>query len=229
MKRIGIVGGLSAESTALFYQSLTRLYIEQHGDTAYPEMVIFSVRFHDFYQAAKAGNWQECAAYIAAALHALERAGADFALISANMPHIVYDDVARQVSLPLLHIADAVAAEAKERGYKKIALLGTKATMNASFYPDRLAQHGMECLTPSDSQKDMVNQVLEDELFKGIIRETSREAYLQLCRELREEGAEAVILGCTEIPMLLNPENSPLPMLDSSLLLAQAALQKALV
>lgn len=228
MKRIGILGGLSAESTALFYNTLTRQYIEQYGDTGYPEMVIFSVRFLDFLNLSKKGKWEECAEYLASGINALEQAGADFAVISANTPHIVFDSIAKKISLPLIHIADAVAETAKSRGYKKVALLGTKATMNADFYPLCLSHHNIECLIPNDKQKEMVNQILEYELYKGIIDEESRTLYLNLVKEMKEKGAEAVILGCTEIPMLIHSENSSLPLLDSAVILAQAALDKAL-
>ncbi|WP_391559565.1 aspartate/glutamate racemase family protein [Robertmurraya sp.] len=227
MKRIGILGGLSAESTALFYNTLTRLYIEQHGDTGYPEIVIFSVRFLDFLNMLKQGNWEECASYLASGINALEKAGADFAVISANTPHIVFNKIEEKVSLPLIHIADAVAEVAKSKGYKKVALLGTKATMNADFYPVCLSRHNIECYNPSDEQKEMVNQILESELYKGIINEESRTFYLNLIDEMKEIEADAVILGCTEIPMLINSENSPLPILDSAVILAQASLDKA--
>ncbi|PRZ14274.1 aspartate racemase [Laceyella sediminis] len=228
MKRIGILGGLTAESTTLFYNSLTRLYIEQHGDNGYPEIVIFSVRFQHFFNAFKQGDWEYCAQYLASGINQLEKAGADFAVISANMPHVLFDDIVKRVSLPLIHIADTVAEAAQAKGYKKVSLLGTMATMNASFYPDRLSKYQIECIVPDEPQKEMVHQVLENELFKGVIKEESKTAYLKLIHELKERGAEAVILGCTEIPMLINSENSPLPLLDSSLILAQTALDKAL-
>jgi aspartate racemase len=228
MKRIGILGGLSAESTALFYNTLTRLYIEQHGDTSYPEMIIYSVRFTDFLIPAKQGKWEECANYLASGINALEKAGADFAVISANTPHIAFDKITKKVSIPLLHIADVVAAAATTKEYKKVALLGTKATMNASFYPDSFSAHQIDCLIPSEAEKEMVNQILENELFKGIIKDESRTFFLNVIEGLKKAGAEAIILGCTEIPMLINAENSPLPLLDSAAILAQASLDKAL-
>jgi aspartate racemase len=228
MKRIGILGGLSAESTALFYNTLTRQYMEQHGDTGYPEIIIFSVRFLDFLNLSKQGNWEECANYLASGINALEKAGADFAVISANTPHIAFNSIIKKVSLPLIHIADAVAEVAESQRYKKVALLGTKATMNADFYPTCLSGHNIECLIPNDEQKEMINQVLENELYKGFINEDSRTLFLNVIKEMKRMGAEAVILGCTEIPMLINSTNSSLPLLDSAAILAQACLDKAL-
>ncbi|MBY9081594.1 amino acid racemase [Paenibacillus sp. HN-1] len=176
---------------------------------------------------AQEGNWEKAAEYLASGIHALEKAGADFAVISANMPHIAFDLITEHVSLPLIHIADVVAEAARSSQYNKIALIGTKPTMNAKFYPDRLSNYDVECIVPSEGQQDMISRVLEAELFKGIINEGSRTSFLNLINDLKTRGAEAIILGCTELPMLINSENSPLPLLDSALLLAQAALDEA--
>ncbi|HJV44763.1 MAG TPA: amino acid racemase [Bacillota bacterium] len=228
MKRIGILGGLSAESTALFYNTLTRLYIEQNGDTAYPEIVIFSVQFSHFLSLMKNENKEACAHYLASGIQALEKAGADFAVISANTPHLLFDQIAQKVSIPLLHIAETVTEVAKSEGYTKVALLGTMATMNADFYPISLSRYDIACITPNEEQKEIVNGILERELYKGIVNEKSRTLYLDLIQQLKKQGAEAIILGCTEIPMLIHPGNSPLPLLDSAAILAQAALDRAL-
>lgn len=228
MKRIGILGGLSAESTAIFYSTLTRMYVERAGEINYPEIVIFSVRFGDFAEWSRTGDWEAYTNGLAEGIRALERAGADFAVIASNTPHIVYDELVKRVSLPVIHIAEALAAEAQEKGFKKLALLGTMATMNADFYQRVLARYGIECFVPGDKQKGIIQAVLDAELYKGIINEASRTQYIEIISEMKEAGADAVILGCTEIPMLISDANSPLPTLDSSLLLARAALDRSL-
>lgn len=229
LKRIGVLGGLSAESTTMFYSSLTRLYVEQNGDTGYPEIVVFSVSFKKFYQLVQMKKWDEAAEYLASGINAMEKAGAHFGVISANMPHIAFDLITKHVSLPLIHIADVVAETAKSFKYKKVALIGTKPTMNATFYPDRLSKYQIECIVPYESQQEMINTILETELFKGVVNPDSQMLFLELLHELKERGAEAIILGCTEFPLLINAENSPLPLLDSALLLAKEALKMATI
>ncbi|UUZ83413.1 amino acid racemase [Paenibacillus sp. P26] len=174
------------------------------------------------------GDWEAYTNGLAEGIRALERAGADFAVIASNTPHIVYDELVKRVSLPVIHIAEALAAEAQEKGFKKLALLGTMATMNADFYQRVLARYGIECFVPGDKQKGIIQAVLDAELYKGIINEASRTQYIEIISEMKEAGADAVILGCTEIPMLISDANSPSPTLDSSLLLARAALDRSL-
>jgi aspartate racemase len=228
LKRIGIIGGLSAESTTHFYSSLTRLYVERFNRTNYPEVVIFSVQFEKFINWSKTGEWDKFADGLIRGLKSLEAAGVDFAVISANMPHVVYDKVVNSTSLPMLHIADAIADEAHAKGYRRVGLMGTLPTMAASFYPDRLKQFGIECMVPNEEQQCMIQEVLDNELFKGIIHESSRNQYIEIIRSLKAQGAEAVILGCTEIPLLISEENSPLPVLDSTKLFVAKTLESAL-
>lgn len=228
VKRIGIVGGLSAESTATFYLALTRECIVQRGTADYPEMVIFSVSFQTLMRWAHAGQWDKFAARLAEGLRVVERGGADFALIAANMPHVVFDQVADQSSLPLLHIADAVAERAGAAGYRQVALLGTRTTMGAAFYPDRLRRYGIATLVPDAADQEAIQHVIDSELVRGVTTAESTRRLQGVIRALEGQGAEAVILGCTEIPLLINAANSPLPLLDSTQILAERALQEAL-
>lgn len=228
MKRIGILGGLSAESTTHVYSAITRLYVERFGQANYPEIVLFSVRFQMFMDWVEAGAWDRFAAGLVDGLRALEAAGADFAVIAANLPHVVFDQVRPEVSIPMLHIADVVSDRVRQHGYRRVGLIGTIATMQASFYPERLARGGIECIVPDAGEQRAVQDVLERELFRGIVRPASTQAYIDIIRSLKARGADAVILGCTEIPMLITPENSPLPTFDSTALLVERTLDEAL-
>ncbi|MCI0184528.1 aspartate/glutamate racemase family protein [Sulfoacidibacillus ferrooxidans] len=228
MKRIGIIGGLSAESTTHFYGALTKLYVEQHNDTDYPEIVLFSVRFQTFMNWSKAGEWDKFTNGLLNGLQALRASGADFAVIAANLPHVVFDEVEHESPLPLLHIADAVSASAHQRGFRRVALIGTLPTMNASFYHDRLKPFGIECMTPSVEHQMMIQEILDTELFRGIMTTEAEQKFIHIIDSMKEQGSDAVILGCTEIPMLISDTNSPLPVLDSTMLFVKKTLETAL-
>lgn len=228
MKRIGIVGGLSAESTVEFYRQLIHTYVQKFGDAGYPEIIIYSVTFKKFWEWSTEQEWDRFASGIAQAVSALERGGADFAVIAANMPHVVFDEVQSQTPLPLLHIADGVATEAKLRGYRCVALLGTIPTMNAAFYPSRLDNIGVRCITPDDGEQQCIQDILERELFLGVRTAESEQKLIRIVNGLKTRGAEAVILACTELPMLINSRNSPVPLLDSEELFVKTTLETAL-
>lgn len=228
MKRIGIIGGLSAESTTHFYGALTRLYVEQYHNANYPEIVLFSVQFQTFMEWAKAGEWDKFVSGVLTGLRSLQAAGADFAVISANMPHIVFDDIEQESPLPLLHIADGVVMRAHQRGFRKVALLGTLQTMNANFYHNRLQPFGIECIVPVQDEQRMIQEILDTELFRGIVTTESEQNFIHIIDAMKARGADAVILGCTEIPMLISEVNSSLPVLDSTMLFVEKTLEEAL-
>lgn len=228
MKRIGILGGLSAESTADFYRAVTRTYIARFGIPNYPEMVIFSVQFQAMMDWANAGQWDRFTDGLVAGIEVLTRAGADFVVIAANMPHKVFDAVAQRSAIPLLHIADAIAERARTRGYRHVALLGTRVTMNSSFYPDRLQRYNIACLVPDIDSQTVIQEIIERELVRGVVTKTAEAQYVSIIEALKARGAEAVILGCTEIPLLISNDNSPLPVMDSTQLFAERTLSAAL-
>ncbi len=188
---------------------------------------MFSVRFQTFIDWSKTSEWDKYADGLVTGLKAIEAAGADFAVIAANMPHIVYDQVKNLTGIPLLHIADAVADEARAKGYRRVGLMGTMPTMAAAFYPDRLKQNGIECITPNLEQQSIIQDVLDRELFRGVLNEESLKKYVEIIESLKARGAEAVILGCTEIPLLISDKNSPLPVLDSTMLFVAKTLAAA--
>lgn len=228
MKRIGLIGGLSAESTTHFYSALTRLYVDRYDNTDYPEIVLFSVRFATLIGWASSGAWDRFAGGIVKGLRSLEAAGAEFGVITANLPHVVFDELQRQTSLPLLHIAEVVSEAAHERGFRRVALLGTLATMEADFYPQKLTNHGVHCMIPEKDEQHTMQDIIDNELTRGVVSEASTHRFLAIIESLKHRGADAVILGCTEIPMLVSDANSPLPVLDSTQLLVEKTLATAM-
>ena len=227
-KRIGILGGVSPESTVAYYQYLTRTYTERYGDYGYPEILIFSVSFQRYADWSKQDRWDLIAEGLSEAGQKLAAAGADFVIISANTMHLVLDEVRARVPVPVLSLLYALVEAIQARGFRTVGLLGTKFTMEKPFYREALAQHGIEVLMPDAEDRAYVNRVIYDELVAGQIRDESREGYLRIIHGLHERGAEAVILGCTEIPLLVSEADAGLPLLDTTAIHAEAALRYAI-
>ncbi len=227
-KIIGMIGGLSPESTAAYYQYITRQYTERFGDYGYPEIIIYSVRFQDYVDWGNEGRWSEIARDMIKAARALESAGADFGIIATNTMHIAFDEVQAAVEMPFVHLIDATAEVIKDRGFSNVGLLGTKFTMNMPFYKDRLAANQIDAIVPDESDQEEVNRVIYDELVKGDVLETSRDRFAEIISKLKGRGAEGVILGCTEIPLLISQEHSSLPLFDTTTIHAQKALEYAI-
>jgi aspartate racemase len=190
--------------------------------------VLYSVDFAEIERLQVEGRWDEAGEVLAAAGRAVEAAGAELVLICTNTMHKVADQVASAVSVPLLHLADATAQAVQESGVRKVGLLGTAFTMEQDFYRGRLAQHGLEVLVPDAAGRTLVHQVIYEELCLGIVREESRAAYREVIGELVARGAEGVILGCTEIELLIGPVDSPVPVFPTTRLHAEAAIAAAL-
>ncbi|MEW6524956.1 MAG: aspartate/glutamate racemase family protein [Bacillota bacterium] len=228
MQRIGILGGLSAESTTYYYERITRGYIRRFGKPRYPEIIIYSVTFDEYARWQERGEWDRSAEHMAACIQKLALAGADFALIASNTMHLVLPAVAARVPIPILSIVDCVAGSIRAAGLDRVALLGTIFTMTQAFYPEGLAQHGIECLVPDKRERALVNRVIYQELVRGAISDESRAAYLEVVDGLARQGAQGVIIGCTEIPLLLRQEDTFLPLFDSAAIHADAALERAL-
>ncbi len=226
-KRIGILGGMSPESTITYYEHITRKYTEQFGDYGYPEILIHSVNFQKFVDWQHAGQWSEAAGAMAQALEGLRVAGAEFGLIATNTMHIVFDDVQRAVRMPLLSIVDATAEAILAAGVRRAGLLGTVFTMRERFFRDRLAHSGIEVLVPEASDQDRMNEVIYQELCAGRILPASRRMFLQIIEGLRSGGAQGIVLGCTEIPLLVRPQDCALPLFNTTLIHAEKALQLA--
>jgi len=226
MKTIGILGGMSYESTAFYYKIINEEVNRRLGGLHSAKILLSSVDFDEIKKMQNDGNWTEAAAVLSAEAKKLQNAGADFIIISTNTMHKVAPEIAQNISVPLLHIAGPTARKIKEDGLKKIGLLGTKFTMEHNFYTDILRREGLEILTPDAAQRETVHNIIFDELCKGVVKNSSRKKYLEIIDSLKERGAEGVILGCTEICMLL--KTASLPLYDTTAIHAKEAAHEAL-
>lgn len=227
-RTIGILGGMSPESTIEYYQYITRHYTEQFGDYGYPEIIIESVSFQPYVDWPEQGRWDLVTQGLVAAAKNLERAGVDFIVIATNTMHLVLDDIQAQIDTPILSLLDAVADAIEAAGQKTVGLLGTEFTMEKTFYQDALAKRGIKVLTPNADDRALVSTVIYDELVRGNIRDESRQGYLRVIERLAQSGAEGIVLGCTEIPLLITAADTDLPLFDTTSIHAQAALDFAL-
>lgn len=227
-KRIGVLGGMSPESTITYYEYITRTYTERFGDFNYPEIIIYSVSFQPFVDWPSQGRWDLVAQELINSAHCLEKAGADFILIGTNTMHIVFDQVQAEIGVPMLSLLDAVGQEIAARNLRSIGLLGTRFTMNGSFYQKALDKYGITLITPEPDEIQTVDHIIYSELVKGIVRPESKRKYLDITRSLQSKGAEGVILGCTEIPLLINNNDTDLPLFDTTIIHAEAALKLAI-
>ena len=226
-KTIGLLGGTTPESTSAYYLRLTHEYTRRFGDQAFPRILIYSVVFQRLVDLVEAGRWDRVADELVTAFETLRRAGADFGLITANTLHLVLDEVAARTSLPLLSIVEVTVAEILRHELSRVALLGTNPTMEAPLYPDALARRGVETLVPEKVDRRAIHRIIYDELSRGTIRDESRQKLLRIIGDLRERGAEGVILGCTELPMLVRPGEVDLPLIDTLEIHADRALSMA--
>ncbi|MGW7443423.1 aspartate/glutamate racemase family protein [Kitasatospora sp. NPDC054795] len=227
-KTIGLIGGMSWESTAEYYRLLNRLTRERLGGLHSARLVLYSVDFAQIERLQAAGRWEEAGEVLADAARSLEAAGADLLLICTNTMHKVADQVAAASSIPLLHLADTTAAAVRAAGLRRVGLLGTAFTMEQDFYRGRLAAGGLDVLVPQADSRALVHRVIYQELCVGLVRAESRAAYRRVIGELVAGGAEGIVLGCTEIELLVRPEDSPVPVFPTTRLHAEAAVDAAL-
>lgn len=228
MRTIGLLGGMSWESTAEYYRLLNELTRERLGGLHSSKCVLYSVDFAEIERLQVEGRWDEAAEILAEAAKALETAGADLLLICTNTMHKVADQVAAATSVPLLHLADTTAEAVRAHGLRRIGLLGTAFTMEQDFYRGRLARHGLDVLVPDTAGRSTVHKVIYDELCLGIVSEGSRASFQAVIDDLVAAGAEGIVLGCTEIELLIGPEHSPVPVFPTTRLHAEAAVNHAL-
>ncbi len=228
MKTIGILGGMSPESTTLYYEHITRTYTQRFGDYGYPEILIYSVNFQKFVDWQHHGQWEEAAREMAAVLERLRLAGADFGLIATNTMHMVFEEVQRAVKMPLLSIVQATADAILAARLRSVGLLGTVFTMTEKFFREGLERSGISVLVPEPGDQQRINDVIYQELCRGEIRPSSRELFLKIIAGLRDRGAKGIVLGCTEIPLLVQPQHCDLPLFNTALLHAAKALDYAL-
>jgi aspartate racemase len=228
MRTIGLLGGMSWESTAEYYRLVNQLTRERLGGLHSARCVLYSLDFAEIERLQVEGRWEEAAELLAEGAKALETAGADLLVICTNTMHKVADHVAASVGIPLLHLADATADAVRAAGLHRVGLLGTAFTMEQDFYRGRLESHGLDVVIPDVDGRRTVHRVIYEELCVGVVREESRAAYRAVIRDLVDAGAEGVVLGCTEIELLISPEDSPVPVFATTRLHAQAAVTLAL-
>ena len=228
MKTIGLLGGMSWESTAEYYRLLNQRMRERLGGLHSARCVLYSMDFAEIEKLQVEGRWDEAAEVLAEAAKALETAGAELLLMCTNTMHKVADQVAASVGIPLVHVVDVSAAAIRTEGLHRVGLLGTAFTMEGEFYRRRLEDHGLEVLVPDEDGRRTVHRVIYEELCVGIVREESRKAYRAVIRDLVDAGAEGIVLGCTEIELLISADDSPVPVFPTTRLHVEAALQLAL-
>ena len=229
MKTIGLIGGMSWESTIPYYRIVNEAVKERLGGLHSAKVVLYSVDFQEIEQLQHAGDWAAAGRILAGAARSLKLAGADFLVICTNTMHKVADAVESAAGIPLLHIADPTAREIKRCGIDKVGLLGTRFTMEQEFYRGRLTDHhSIEVVVPSASDREIVHKVIYEELCLGKVIDHSRSEYRRVIQRLVDDGAQGVILGCTEIPMLIGPQDSPVPVFDTTSIHAHSAAEWAL-
>ncbi|WP_461215961.1 aspartate/glutamate racemase family protein [Lacticaseibacillus sp. GG6-2] len=228
MKTIGLLGGMSWESTVTYYQAINQYVQARLGGVHSAKMVITSGDFAELAAMQERGDWDAASAWLNAQAKALQKAGADFLIIGANTMHKVAPQLQAAVALPVLHIADATIAALQKAGITKVGLLGTKYTLTQAFYKDRIKAAGIDVLTPHAAEIDTVNHIIYAELCAGQIVPASKATLLDLIADMQAAGAQGVILGCTELDLLVKATDVTLPVFDTTLIHAQAAAAKAL-
>lgn len=226
---IGLIGGMSWESSAHYYRLINEAARARRGPTASARCLMWSFDFSQIEVLQHAGRWDELAERLADAGKALERGGADFLVLCTNTMHRLAGELQAAVDLPLLHIADPTGEAIKAAGLRKVGLLGTAFTMEHAFYRGRLEERfGLEVVVPGEADRAVVHRVIYDELVAGVVRDESRQAYREVIARLAGDGAEGIILGCTEIMLLVGQSDSPVPVFDTTTLHALAAVDRAL-
>jgi aspartate racemase len=229
MQTIGLIGGMSWESTASYYQLINQSVKQQLGGLHSAKLVLVSVDFSEIEALQHQGNWQKTADILSTAAKSLEAAGADFFLICTNTMHKVASQVSDAVNIPLLHIADATGAQLVSDNLNTIGLIGTKFTMQQGFYKDRLTdKFSINVLVPTDDEQEIIHSVIYQELCLGIVEDSSREQYLEIIQNLTKRGAQGIILGCTEIGLLVDKSHTKSTLYDTTAIHALAAVEKAL-
>ena len=226
MKTIGLIGGMSWESTVTYYEIINRVIKEKLGGLHSGKLVLFSVDFQEIEECQAKGEWNKSAEILIEAAQSLEKAGANFIVICTNTMHKVAPDIQKNINIPILHIAEATADELDKKNIKKVALLGTKYTMEQDFYKNKIVDRGIEVIIPNDEDRAEVNRVIYEELCLGNIMSLSKKRFLDVMEKLAKEGAQGVILGCTEIGLLVQQKDTDIPLFDTAAIHAERAALK---
>ncbi len=228
MKTIGLIGGMSWESTVPYYQIINEEVKNKLGGLHSAKIILYSVEFDEIEKCQSSGNWEKSGNILGKAAQSLEAAGADFILICTNTMHKVAPQISSMIHIPIIHIADATADELQNNQIEKVGLLGTKYTMTQDFYKKKLIDRGIDVIIPDDTDIDVINDIIFHELCLGKIKEESRIKFKKIIEQLKKKGATGVILGCTEIGLLIHQSDSSLPVYDTTLIHAKKAAEIAL-
>ena len=219
MKLLGLIGGMSWESTSLYYAAINRRIREKAGGLHSAHLLMYSVDFAEIEILQRAGEWEKAGVVLAIAASSLEKIGAKGLVLCTNTMHIVASQIEAKIRIPLFHIADPTGEAIRKGGFKKVGLLGTRFTMEEEFYKERLERRfGLEVIVPEVEGRDTVHSIIYEELCNGVVREESRVSYVKVCERLIKRGVECIILGCTEIGMLLTEKDVPVPLFDTTML-----------
>jgi len=223
LKTIGLIGGMSWESTVTYYKIINEVIKEKLGGLHSAKCVLYSLDFQEIEECQANGNWQKSGEILGEAANNLEKAGADFIVICTNTMHKVVNQIKEKISIPILHIAEMTAEKILEKGLKNIALLGTKYTMEQDFYKSKLIEKGINVIIPDKNDIEIINEVIYDELCLGTINSDSKKKFLEIVDKLRNKGAEGIILGCTEIGLLIKNADTDVPLFDTAIIHAEQA------
>ena len=223
LKTIGLLGGMSWESTVTYYKIINETVKEKLGGLHSAKCILYSVDFQEIEECQANGNWEKSGEILGEAAYNLEKAGADFIVICTNTMHKVVNQIKEKISVPILHIAEMTAEKILEKGLKNIALLGTKYTMEQDFYKSKLIEKGINVIIPDKNDIETINEVIYDELCLGTINFNSKKKFLEIVDKLRSKGAEGIILGCTEIGLLIKNEDTDVPLFDTAIIHAEQA------
>jgi len=223
LKTIGLIGGMSWESSMTYYKVINETVKNKLGGLHSAKCIMYSVDFYEIEKCQADGNWEKSGEILGEAAYNLEKAGADFIVICTNTMHKVINQIKERISIPILHIAEMTAEKILEKKMKNIALLGTKYTMEQDFYKSKLIEKGINVIIPDKNDIEIINNVIYDELCLGIINPESKTKYLEIVKTLKQKGAEGIILGCTEIGLLIKSEDTDVPLFDTALIHAEQA------
>ena len=223
LKTIGLIGGMSWESTVTYYKIINETIKEKLGGLHSAKCILYSVDFQEIEECQANGNWEKSGEILGEAANNLEKAGADFIVICTNTMHKVVNQIKEKISIPILHIAEMTAEKILEKGLKNIALLGTKYTMEQDFYKSKLIEKGINVIIPDKNDIEIINEVIYDELCLGTINSDSKKKFLEIVDKLRNKGVEGIILGCTEIGLLIKNADTDVPLFDTAIIHAEQA------
>lgn len=228
MRKIGLIGGMSYEGSAVYYRALNQAINQRLGKLHSAQVLLHSVDFQNIVELQKSGRWDEAGRQLADVARSLELAGADCVMICAVTMHLVADEVAAATPLPFIHIVDVMAERLKQNGYCRPLLIATRYTMEGTFYPSRMSRHGIEVMVPDAEERTRIHDIIFEELSLGKVYESSRSTLVEIIERARVRGADSVIFGCTEICLILQPDQLPLPGFDSTAIHVESAVEFAL-